>query len=69
MRRVQQDKETYISRLAEEHIRRGARYETTAAVGQTDGSTVAVLPIQDPDGALLFMCGVSVCGGEDVCGR
>jgi hypothetical protein len=25
--------------------------------------------IQDPDGNLLFMCGVSECGGTDVCGE
>ena len=49
---------------------RGRREETTAGAGVNEGdvATMATEPIQDEDGNLIIMCGVSRCGGDDVCG-
>ena len=58
-----------LDKAREERLH-GRREETTAAAGVSEGdlATMATEPIQDPDGKMLFMCGVSVCGGEDVAG-
>lgn len=70
MRRIlEQDKETAIVRLARDRLRQGQRDETTLAAGTEAGaSSAGDQPIQNEDGELLFMCGVSKCGGPDVCG-
>ena len=70
MRRgLQQDIGRKIVDRAREEIQQGERRETIVAAGVGgEIATAGMLPIHDPDGVLYFMCGVSECGGSDVCG-
>jgi len=71
-RRLGENKTRMLVDKAVAKTRQGQRVETAAAMGGGGGfgggGNAGVQPIQDPDGVLYDMCGVSECGGPDITG-
>jgi len=66
-RRLERQKMRRTAERIKAAVRGNRRVETTAG-GGGGGSQGGAQSIQDPDGVLYDMCGVSICGGPDITG-